>query len=281
MEEEEEALGAGPGAGLEGALQRLEARLERELTELGAGVGAGAGAGDEVQRVQALGGGVRQGLRLVARLREEAEDRGDDAEGRRLLGAADGHEGTLKRLKAKLQARGREAAAARVKRLAEDRRELLSGADARQQRQREEGEAGLLSKSGEITESLLRIRNLMGQEIDHGASTLELMDQGESTLRNTKKEYERQSPFLEAGQKLLKVLKDQDRREELKVYAAFSFFISVVLYITIKRVRYFVWIPSFLTRAAAGGAPPPPDVAGTGEGLAGGGAGAVPPRAEL
>jgi hypothetical protein len=80
----------------------------------------------------------------------------------------------------------------------------------------------------------------MARELEQGGATVEAMGIGNRALKSTNEKYEDQTGALGTGQRLLKALKDADNRETVKLYAAFSFFVLVALFVVGRRAAYFV-----------------------------------------
>ena len=133
-----------------------------------------------------------------------------------------------------------------------DRRELLGreGGSLGKMLAEAERESDFLAHSRGINDALYRARETMAQELEQGGATVEAMGLGNRMLRKTNEKYDDQSGMLGVGQRLLKALKDSDNRETLKLYAAFAFFILVVLFVVGRRVAYFV--PWSTVKAALG-----------------------------
>jgi protein transport protein SEC20 len=89
-----------------------------------------------------------------------------------------------------------------VEKAAKDEREqLLSGGeDATLRRRQLQTKAGITAAAESITDGLRRTRQMMVQEVDRNTATLSMLDESNSTLKMTDKEYKGQRSILNRQQ---------------------------------------------------------------------------------
>ncbi|ONK73664.1 uncharacterized protein A4U43_C04F33990 [Asparagus officinalis] len=125
-----------------------------------------------------------------------------------------------------------------IQKAAREERELLlgGGEESTIRRRNLQTKAGMTSAAESITESLRRTRQLMVQEVERSASTLETFDQSTSVLKKAESEYKGHRSLLMRTRRLLSTMRRQDVLDRVIMVIGFLVFISAVLYVVSKRV---------------------------------------------
>lgn len=103
-------------------------------------------------------------------------------------------------------------AKANIRKAAQKERELLlgGGEESTIQRRILQTKAGMTSAAESITESLLRSRQLMVQEVERSANTLSTFDESTSVLAKAEGEYQGHHSLLTRTHSLLSTMQRQD-----------------------------------------------------------------------
>ncbi|CAM6017505.1 unnamed protein product [Sphagnum balticum] len=125
-----------------------------------------------------------------------------------------------------------------VEKAAKDEREqLLSGGeDATLRRRQLQTKAGITAAAESITDGLRRTRQMMVQEVERNTATLSMLDESNSTLRMTDKEYKGQRSILNTTRYMLTSLQRQDVIDRVIVVFFVILFLLVCGYIVQKRL---------------------------------------------
>lgn len=119
----------------------------------------------------------------------------------------------------------------------EEREQLLGGGEESTIRRRNlQTKAGMTSAAESITESLRRTRQLMVQEVERTASTIETFDESTGVLKKAESEYKGHRSLLTRTRNLLSTMQRQDVMDRIILAVGFFFFSLAVLYVVSKRI---------------------------------------------
>lgn len=119
----------------------------------------------------------------------------------------------------------------------EERERLLGGGEESTIRRRNlQTKAGMTSAAESITESLRRTRQLMVQEVERTASTIETFEESTGVLKKTESEYKGHRSLLARTRNLLSTMQRQDVMDRIILAVGFFFFSLAVLYVVSKRI---------------------------------------------
>jgi hypothetical protein len=124
----------------------------------------------------------------------------------------------------------------------EERQKLLgpeNGPSGVRKRQptRVRSEEDALRASENATESLRRVREMMANEVTHGAMINEELDSQGNIIENAASEHDRITGTIGTGRGLIARLKRREFTDKLLVTMAFIVFLSVCVYILRARLR--------------------------------------------
>lgn len=94
----------------------------------------------------------------------------------------------------------------------------------------------MTSAAESITESLRRTRQLMVQEVERTASTIETFEESTGVLKKTESEYKGHRSLLARTRNLLSTMQRQDVMDRIILAVGFFFFSLAVLYVVSKRI---------------------------------------------
>ncbi len=93
------------------------------------------------------------------------------------------------------------------------------------------------------------------QELQHTSATLAAMETSDTTLKAANKQYKAQRGTIKQSHGLLRTMRVNSIKDNLKLYTALAFFTAVVAYVGLRRMSYFVpsaLVPSMPSLAAFG-----------------------------
>lgn len=128
------------------------------------------------------------------------------------------------------------------RRIEQARQELLDAPQgtAAERRKQWKTEADLVAASKGVTESLVRTKNMLAEELEHSGTQLAAIEVSQERLGKTRKEYDSQHGKLNAAQRLIKVIDWQNQSERYLMWAGLALFALTAAYIVWKRSVYFV-----------------------------------------
>ncbi|WOL15354.1 hypothetical protein Cni_G24135 [Canna indica] len=125
-----------------------------------------------------------------------------------------------------------------IRKAAQQERELLlgGGEESTIRRRNLQTKVGMTSAAESITESLRRTRQLMVQEVERSASTLQTFEESTGVLRQAESEYKGHRSLLMRTRNLLSTMRRQDVLDRVILAVGFLIFLSAVLYVVSKRI---------------------------------------------
>uniref|UniRef100_A0A1J3JQX1 Vesicle transport protein SEC20 n=1 Tax=Noccaea caerulescens TaxID=107243 RepID=A0A1J3JQX1_NOCCA len=125
-----------------------------------------------------------------------------------------------------------------MRKAAQSERELLlgGGTESTVLRRKRQANAGVISDSESLTESLRRSRQMLVQEVERGTNTLGVLDGSNEVLNKADSEYKGHRSLLSRTRNLLSTMQRQDVIERLILIIGFSLFAIVVAYVVSKRI---------------------------------------------
>jgi len=128
------------------------------------------------------------------------------------------------------------------RRIEQARQELLDAPQgtAAERRKQWKTEADLVAASKGVTDSLLRTKNMLAEELEHSGTQLAAIEVSQERLAKTRKEYDSQHGKLNSAQRLIKVIDWQNQSERYMMWAGLALFALTAAYIVWKRSVYFV-----------------------------------------
>jgi len=145
------------------------------------------------------------------------------------------HENEEKKLTAELRKANILCKINQSKKLQKERAELLAGGEEVLRRRREKAQLDSLQSSREITQSLRRSIQLVTDELERKATTMDVLEGSSGVLWQTVDVHSALSSHLKQGHGLLTKIKQRDLTDKLLILFGLAFFILVVLYIVKRR----------------------------------------------
>ncbi|CAA7045736.1 unnamed protein product [Microthlaspi erraticum] len=125
-----------------------------------------------------------------------------------------------------------------MRKAAQSERELLlgGGTESTVLRRKRQANAGVISDSESLTESLRRSRQMLVQEVERGTNTLGVIDGSNEILKKADSEYKGHKSLLSRTRNLLSTMQRQDVIERIILIIGFALFAIVVAYVVSKRI---------------------------------------------
>ncbi|PRQ15927.1 hypothetical protein RchiOBHm_Chr7g0178711 [Rosa chinensis] len=125
-----------------------------------------------------------------------------------------------------------------IRKAAQKERELLlgGGGESTTRRRNLQTKAGMTSAAESITESLRRTRQLMVQEVERSAGTLQTFEESTGVLKKAETEYKGHRSLLMRTRNLLSTMQRQDIIDRVIISVGFFLFTCAVLYVVSKRI---------------------------------------------